>query len=205
MLNHWSKLSAATNKLQCFRALKDVDGINIPEFTTDRQTVIDWLITNHTVCARHKLTGHSGEGLIILNPVDEQEASYDFKDAPLYTKYIKKQKEFRVHVAFGKVLDIQEKRLRRDFTGERNFTVRNHHTGWIYARGDLQPPDGLVEMALRTIGKLGLDFGAVDMIWNALHDKCYVLEVNTAPGIEGTSVDLYTNAFMDHINETSLR
>ena len=43
---------------------------------------------------------------------------------------------------------------------------------------------------------LGLDFGAVDIIYNKQEDKWYVLEVNTAPGIYGTTLDKYVNAIM---------
>jgi D-alanine-D-alanine ligase-like ATP-grasp enzyme len=39
-----------------------------------------------------------------------------------------------------------------------------------------------------------LDFGAVDVIYNRAQDKAYVLEVNTAPGLEGSTLDNYVEA-----------
>jgi D-alanine-D-alanine ligase-like ATP-grasp enzyme len=41
---------------------------------------------------------------------------------------------------------------------------------------------------------LELDFGAADVIYNAQQDRAYSLEVNSAPGIMGTTLVNYTNA-----------
>ncbi|MNV71557.1 Ribosomal protein S6--L-glutamate ligase [compost metagenome] len=43
---------------------------------------------------------------------------------------------------------------------------------------------------------LGLDFGAVDVALGK-DGKVYVFEVNTAPGIEGTCLEAYVNAFKE--------
>lgn len=143
---------------------------------------------------RRKLNGHSGAGIVVAARVE------DIVDAPLYTQYVKKAKEFRVHVAFGQVIDVQAKRKRIDFSGEVNFAVRNHDNGWVYCRENIEEPADLRDQALRSISALGLDFGAVDIIYNQHYNKCYVLEVNTAPGLEGTSVTKYTEAFVQHLN-----
>jgi glutathione synthase/RimK-type ligase-like ATP-grasp enzyme len=41
----------------------------------------------------------------------------------------------------------------------------------------------------------GLDFGAVDVIWNERQQRAYVLEINSAPGLEGTTIDDYVRYF----------
>ena len=38
---------------------------------------------------------------------------------------------------------------------------------------------------------LNLDIGGVDVVYRAGQDAAYVIEVNTAPGIEGTTVEKY--------------
>ena len=53
---------------------------------------------------------------------------------------------------------------------------------------------------LRGIQALGLDFGAVDILYMASNDTAKVLEVNTAPGIEGDTLVDYYNAFMKEIS-----
>jgi D-alanine-D-alanine ligase-like ATP-grasp enzyme len=46
-----------------------------------------------------------------------------------------------------------------------------------------------------------LDFGAVDIIYNAKRNECYVLEVNTAPGLEGTTVEKYATKFASELKD----
>ena len=41
----------------------------------------------------------------------------------------------------------------------------------------------------------GLTFGSVDVIYNEHRDKAYVLEVNTASGLSGETVDDYVKMF----------
>jgi D-alanine-D-alanine ligase-like ATP-grasp enzyme len=40
-----------------------------------------------------------------------------------------------------------------------------------------------------------LDFGAIDIIYNESRDQAYVLEVNTAPGLTGQTIQSYADAF----------
>src|SRR5690606_11027529 len=103
--------------------------------TGERGVAEEWCREGCIVVCRQRLSTHSGEGIVIAARPEE------LVDASLYVSYIKKKKEFRVHVAFGKVIDIQEKRRRRDYDGEPNFAVRNHHTGWVYCREDIEEPE----------------------------------------------------------------
>lgn len=196
VVNNPLALAVAGNKLETFQALKDKDGIRIPEFTTSRDTAIGWLREDKSaVVCRTNLTGHSGAGIVLANTEAE------IVGAPLYVRYIKKQKEFRVHVVFGEVIDVQEKRKRADLPDgfTTNFQVRNHHTGWVYCRENIIEPEGMRRMATMVVQTLALDFGAVDIIYNEKRNECYVLEVNTAPGLEGSTVDKYAEAFVRHL------
>src|SRR5574337_590560 len=202
IFNQFDRVAVASNKLSTFQALKDAEGVRIPEFTADKTEAIGWFNSGKLVVARHKLTGHSGAGIQMVGfDNDEDEGVPIPWDAPLFVRYVKKQKEFRVHVAFGEVIDVQEKRQRADVPEEfvRNFQVRNHHTGWVYCRENIEEPGGMRGMALATVARLGLDFGAVDIIYNRHQDACYVLEVNSAPGLEGTTVTKYAEAFTKQV------
>lgn len=119
--------------------------------------------------------------------------------APLYTKYKRKDKEYRVHVFKGEIIDTQEKRRvgKSHRPATYNEYIRNHSTGWVFCRGGLRIPIGLHELALSAITALELDFGAVDIIHNSKHQKSYVLEVNTAPGLEGTTLTKYVDAILN--------
>jgi hypothetical protein len=175
--------------------------VNIPEWTTDPTVVKNWLIGNDTVCARTILNGHSGNGLLILNP--DYPALVPI--APLYVKYKKKRHEYRVHffkVGQGKyeIIDVTQKKKRKGFENV-DTKIRNHKNGWVYAREDIVEPQDLRTQALNAAFASDLDFGAVDLIWNELENKCYVLEVNTAPGLIGTTLSAYVNAFVKDITK----
>lgn len=203
-INDPSNVRIAGNKLRTFEVLAAARGFalagqgesfaEIPEFTTDYETACQWVVEGKVVVCRTKLNGHSGAGIILAAREEDV-----VRDCPLYVKYIKKAKEFRVHVAFDEVIDVQAKRKRVDFEGETDFAIRNHQNGWVYCRENIEEPADLREQAKRAILTLGLDFGAVDIIYNQHYNKCYVLEVNTAPGLEGTSVDIYKAAFLNKL------
>ena len=50
------------------------------------------------------------------------------------------------------------------------------------------------KLAVDCVNHIGLDFGAVDIIYNNRDDVCYLLEVNTAPGLQGTTLEKYKDA-----------
>jgi len=174
--------------------------VNIPEWTTDPNLVRDWLADGDTVCARTILTGHSGTGIIILSPDHPTVVPI----APLYVKYKKKRHEYRVH--FFKdghtytIIDVTQKKKRKGFENV-DTKIRNHKNGWVYAREDITEPKDLRSQALNAAFASGLDFGAVDLIWNEKEDKCYVLEINSAPGLVGTTLDKYVFAFTKDITK----
>ena len=45
-------------------------------------------------------------------------------------------------------------------------------------------------MAIETLESMGLDFGAVDLGVKR-NGECFVIEVNSAPGLEGTTLEKY--------------
>jgi len=194
VLNSAGAVALAGNKLNTFTRLQQ-QGVSIPEYTGTQDVAIGWLEKgNCTVVARKVLTGHSGVGIEIL------EKGLDFVEAPLYTKYIPKDREYRVHVFKGQVIDVQRK-VKDPDREVTDWKVRSHGNGFIFVRNDDQgrPYRDLLEQstranALLAVQALGLDFGAVDIIWNKRRNTSYVLEVNCAPGLEGQSVEVYANA-----------
>ncbi len=77
-----------------------------------------------------------------------------------------------------------------------NKYIRSHDKGWCFAFKHLvdEPVPAIVrDIAIRSVNALGLDFGGVDMGWN--DDGTCVFEINTAPGLEETSLKAYVEAF----------
>lgn len=194
-LNEPDDVVRASNKLSFFQLLTESDcGDIIPEWRDNQADIPD---NAFPVVCRTVLNGHSGRGIVIANTREE------LVHAPLYTKYIKKQSEFRIHL--GKtgpdvleqhIIAIQQKRRSRDVPDDAvNWQVRNHQNGFIYARDNVNPPDAVVRAAIRAFEATGLDFGAVDVIYNERQDRAYVLEINTAPGLEGQTLTDYVNFF----------
>lgn len=197
ILNYPEAVAVASNKLSCFLKLSQELGVDapIPTYTKNIEDAKKWVTGGSTVVCRSTLTGHSGAGIVVASHVD------DLVPAPLYVKYVKKQQEYRIHVFDGEVLDVQRKARNKDVPDDKvNWQVRNHTNGFIFARGDANPDKGVLDAAVACVKALGLDFGAADVIWNEKEKKAYVLEVNTAPGLEGTTLDKYTKAIQERYN-----
>lgn len=195
ILNHPERVAIAANKTDAFQAFLR-EGVRCPEFTTDRSVAIAWLEANEMVFARTQLTAHSGRGIVIMDP--DHPSDWESVNAPLYTKYIKKKHEYRIHVLNGEVIDTQRKGLKEEFRNQTdvNYKIRNLANGFVYVRNDGHVvPQDVLDVGRRAVVALGLDFGAADVIFNQSSGQAYVLEVNTAPGLTGTTVTNYANAF----------
>jgi glutathione synthase/RimK-type ligase-like ATP-grasp enzyme len=195
LLNHPDAVAKAVNKLEAFKAL---DGhVSIPKWTESNQEAFKWLLEGNAVVARHKLTGHSGEGIKIYEK--EVIAPDVFEEAPLYTQYVRKRGEYRLHVFRDKVFFTQRKARNKDVPDEEvNWKIRNHANGFIFAHIDVDVEPEAFQHAIDVVRVLGLDFGAVDII-KGVDDKWYVLEVNTACGLEGTTLEKYVEVFKEFV------
>jgi glutathione synthase/RimK-type ligase-like ATP-grasp enzyme len=80
----------------------------------------------------------------------------------------------------------------------RNDRIRNHDNGWVFARVGIEPTQAVLDSAMLAVGALGLDFGAVDIATTRNNEKpIVVFEINTAPGIEGTTLEKYLDFFKE--------
>ena len=195
-LNKPSAVAVATNKLSFFKAMEEDI---VPEWTTEKQMAILWASQGHTVVCRTKLSGHSGEGIVLIEGAAMAEST---PDAPLYTKYVKKTDEYRIHIFKGELIDIQQKKRKTDVPDSSvNWKIRNLAGGFIYARENVAPNEVVVAAAVKSYNSLDLDFGAFDVIYNKQANKAFVLEVNSAPGISGTTLTRYRDTFKNYINQ----
>lgn len=194
IINEPDAVNKAGNKLLTFECLSGEGDINIPDYTKDYETAQDWLNSGSKVVCRTQLRGHSGQGIVLHSRGEE------LTEAPLYVKYVPKTQEYRVHVAFGEVVDQQRKARRHETPDEDvNWQIRNHDNGFIFMREGVDLPQRALYQALMAVDQLGLDFGAVDLIYNERQDTYYVLEINTAPGLTGTTLDNYVEVFREQV------
>lgn len=191
IINPPNDVATAIDKVATLERLSEV--CNVPEYTMIQSVANEWLADNSVVLARTLTRANGGRGIVVVEPGDQLPA------APLYVKYINKVHEYRVHV-LGEDVHVRQKR-RRLANDNPNWRIRSHDNGFVFAQAISYLPNDLIATALRAIGRLRLDFGAVDIIYNSYQDTCYVLEVNTAPGLAGTTLNLYANYFkgiIDH-------
>lgn len=197
IINPPEAVAICSNKLSFFEALSG-KGVSIPDWTNSFEQAVKWVTDGVVVCARTILNGHSANGLVLMHKDDPK----SLVKAPLYTKYVPKKDEYRIHVINDKVVDVQRKALRNGYIEEHgadnvNYKIRNLANGFVYVRQGVDAPKQVIDEAIKAVRIVGLDFGAVDVVFNNKQDKAYVLEINSAPGLEGTSVENYAKALSE--------
>lgn len=110
------------------------------------------------------------------------------RTSDFYTSIVAKKREFRVWAFRGVPIGTYEKTLqypRKYGMKGRSREVWNWNNGFAYGfvHQDKSSKE-LKALGCRAINALGLDFGAVDII-EGNDGRYYVLEVNSAPGVEG--------------------
>lgn len=187
--NSPANVMRASDKSLSFVNLR-AGGVPTPLFTGLKAEVSRWICRR--VLCRSLLRASCGRGIQILERVS------DLPDCSLYVEYMPKDAEFRIHVMAGQVI-ARQKKVRKIGTTPA-MEIRSHDNGWIFARNFTDPPEMqsgyLNDLAVRAVAALGLDFGAVDIIWSRRRNAAFVLEVNTAPGLEGQTAKDYAAAIV---------
>jgi hypothetical protein len=105
-----------------------------------------------------------------------------------FMAYIDAPREYRVHIINGKSYSLVEKQFLND-----------EHIDYTTVRADRERHGREIrkvrEAAKQAVAAVGMDFGAVDVLVDN-DGNPYVLEVNAAPGIGGTTGEVYAKAFI---------
>lgn len=169
-------------------------GLSALEFTTDSEQVRRWLGEGQTVFGRRYLNSSCGKGIVVIDPDTSNDDLDSISPCPVYTKYKKKKREFRVHVFKDKVVAVTEKRRRAGFEGTRDTKIRNLANGYVFCQSVSDEPAGLRELALAASAVSPSDFKGVDIGYNERNNDLFIIEVNSAPGIQGSNINAYLNA-----------
>ena len=202
--NSHSAVANCQNKLATFAALTRH---NVPclEFSAQAAGARLWMEQDGKIVVRHTTTGHSGAGIQIVRRGEE------IPNAPLYTRYFRKSAEYRVHVAFGNVILIQQKRKRDGFADleiPNKELVRTHGNGWVFTVNNLDCEvrnyrAELSAIAINGVAAVGCNHGAVDVL--VRHEDegtnaIVICEINSAPSLDAPStLNAYTEAFVNNI------
>ena len=96
-----------------------------------------------------------------------------------YSEVFDKTNEYRVHVGHGKVIAITEKPISTtDLRANQHIT----NLSWRYLKWH-EYKKSICRASCDAIKCIGLDCGAVDIMYNSHTGKCAVCEINTAPTI----------------------
>ena len=182
-------LSSGTDKLTQLNTFNRA-GVFSPAYTTDVNVARGWIGDGFVVVCRTLLRASEGRGIVIAETEDQ------LVPARLYTQYVPKKAEYRVHVLNGEVIDVQMKKKRKGFEDERNTRIRNLANGYVFCRGNLLEPDGLRRLAVDACNSLNYSLGAVDIAHNVKRNSLVVLEVNATPGMAGQTLENYANAII---------
>lgn len=195
VLNEPANVEVAANKIKAFQTLRDVSGVRLPTWTVSFTEATRWSFEGR-ILSRATATGSGGVGISVVEKGEPVPAGQ------FYVKYIRKAAEYRFHVVRDRVIFKQQKRRRNGFEGtQEQRLIRNHANGWVFTENNLtyatpRTENELEVMAITAIRRLGLDFGAVDLIVEQGTNNVFFIEANTRPGIESTRLtEQYANAF----------
>ena len=118
----------------------------------------------------------------------------DLREGDYYVEYVPCDVEFRIHVVDGVSARAGLKVPRTDDPHPR---FRAWRAGWKITYGGAC--QRVLTQAVRDVAKaavraVGYDFGAVDVVLRR-DGRPVVLEVNSAPGLEGRTVEVYAKKF----------
>jgi len=199
IINDPTRSKYSGNKLEFFKTFhrhRDSDYLyntSVVPWTESKQDAEKWIDEGSKVVCRTVLRGFGGEGIVLATTKDQ------LVDCQLYTKYIPKRNEYRVHYIKGQKCFVQRKARNKDIPDDQvNWQIRNHDNGFVFAFNEgHEHPKQVEETAQRLIRGMGLEFGAVDIVWNERQGKAYVLEINVAPGLENTTLEFYKKGLGD--------
>jgi len=139
-----------------------------------------------------RLKNHSkGKDIIIVRKLK------DMPKGDFFTKYIPSKREYRILVFRGQALRIQLKHKKKESVRDK---VKNSEHGYRFLNvfeHNVPMEKRLIQIAIRSVQVLNLDFGAVDILVGR-NGRPYVLEVNSAPRLNRSGREL----LMLHILET---
>lgn len=182
VINKPSSVYLSTCKIRTLDRLTE-RGVPTLSYTLDSREAEQLRDEGWTLFARRTTTSHSGKGISIIEP------GSPMVQAPLYTLFFDKVREYRVHATRTSVFDYQAK-LKRNGQDADPY-IYNHSHGRVFCRNNIELPEAVAEASIAAIAALDLDFGAVDIV-ESEEGMVAVLEVNTSPSLEGQTLDSYT-------------
>lgn len=197
-LNSLEAVIRTTNKLTMLETLRNA-GVNTLEFGTDPATADQFFDKTGNQYIRNK------QGVVRYgNDFNADRDAY-------YSKPVRfKRREYRVHVFNSKILGVYEKEPISLVEGQpRNFETLPKlfkSDTCRFVRCDITQEGARVNSAaqalcISAVNSLGLLFGGVDLVRDK-NGQFFIVEVNSAPGLNGLNVERWVDAIQEYYNTT---
>jgi hypothetical protein len=178
------------------------------EYYTDKASAQCAIDDGRTIVARTLTRSHSGRGIVLSPPAP-------LPDAKLYTVLKRRRglREYRVFLYDGKMIDVVQKKrkglatLTEEHGAEAAATwwddrerqvIRCWANGWAFCHGNMDVPanDPVFENIALVSGRL-LTWGCVDVLVDSHSKEWYLIETNSAPGLDaGNTQQTFINAMV---------
>lgn len=170
--------------------------LNFPWFSESKEIVSQMMQGGgiKSVLCRILLRGQEGHGIVIADKAD------DLVDAPVYVEYRDKTLEYRINLFRGKVVNVREKRRKNGFDGGEP-RIRNVENGYVYCLPRGRTPPDVLTTAIQASRVTDSDIVGVDVAYNANTDEHFIIEVNSAPSLEGVTVEDYMAAIINEFKD----
>jgi hypothetical protein len=186
VLNSRRALRNNINKFRAFKLLADAE-LSLPKFSKNPNDL------NYPMLGRGKTHQEGNDICLILQKEDLR-----FIRCCFYTEYVKKHKEFRVHIIGGKPVIIGEKTFKGEPNDYSALCWNREHKFKLKNRRALDID--VLNECVKAVKVLGLDFGAVDLIIGEDNNP-YILEVNSCPRLDRKHREIYAKELRGLINE----
>jgi len=172
--------------------------LNFPWFHTSKLDAQRFMeVKNCSIVCRTLLRAKSGKGIVIADIAER------LVEAPVYVAYQKKTNEYRVNLFKDEVVCVREKRLKTGYIKPegRDGRVRSHNNGYVFCEPLQALPEHVIEMSKKAAKITTSDIIGVDLAYHKPTDYWFLLEVNSAPGMEGKTIEQYTEVILKHYKE----
>lgn len=184
------------SKLDQYKFFKD-KALPHPEWTQDAVLAKKWHAEGHTVLVRNRIKGQTGAGIQVVLPTE----AFPTSEAKVYTKYIKKKREFRVNLFKHKFVNMREK-LKQASSESKDSHIRSSANGFTTTHCRPMPEalrQRIIALAVAAAPVSESDFIGVDICYNEYKDLVFLLEVNSGPSIEGSSVNDFVKVMLENV------
>ena len=202
IINNPHHIKYAVNKRK-FLTLMEEKGVPAPRIVKYSDEALEQY--GYLYC-RTLVEGKAGKGIVIIK---DKETGNQYRDKLMVTPAfpnvpLQYTTELRVHAGPNTILSVAQKMRRKGHPKkDEDHLIRTHSKGWVFVKNGMtvsdSDKDAAYVVAKAAIKAIGLDFGGVDVV--VYNGGAKVLEVNTAPGIEGSVVAAYHNYFKELENE----